>query len=422
MPAHQDSQTGTGWPLFALLFALVLPLSTALTSLLSAGVIVWAMLHWRACLNCWSELHRQPLFVAMLTLCLVVLVSTTITLASGIDDPTETLGKHSKWLLFFPLLALFRASETRRMAFAGFGLGVLASLLTSLYSAWSGQLLLNAMPGDYSTFRTHTYHNIFLAIGCFALVSGLLDPLSKRLPTWLAWLGWLMVVLALYDILFLVKGRTGQIVLLLLAGLLLLGLPRRLRLIVLTLGLTGVFIVVFSDSSALHVGFATMLDDLRDYPHGNRATSTGLRLDFYQGTWQFIQTAPLFGHGTGSFTAGYADLIAKLNSPLAATDNPHSDYLFFWSENGLPGLLAIVGLYASLMYTGFRYAQCGLPRLTGLWLSALGISYSFTSLGNSFLLDHTSGMVFVVLLAALLASAEPSYAAPEMSLPDTPAA
>lgn len=391
----------SGWPLFALLFAFVLPLSTALTNILSAGILIWGGLHWRDCLATWREMKRQPVFIAMLAFLIVVLLGGLVALFNGIN-PADTLGKHRKFLLFFILLALFRDERTRLMAFVGFGLGEFLSLATSLYAAWSGHLFLNAVTGDYCTFRTHTYHNIFLVLGTFGLGTWLLTQPGKRATTWL---GWLLVAMALYDILFLVRGRTGLLVLVLMAGLLLRGLDRRIRLAATAIAAAGLIGIALNESSTINIGITTILSDLINYQNGIRVTSTGYRIDFVIGTWEFIREAPILGHGTGSFEHTYTQFIADRRLLLSPTTNPHNEYLFFWGENGLAGLLSVIGLYGTVLYTGWHRAKWHIPRLYGLWISGLGLAYAVTSLGNSFLLDNSSGHIFITLLAALLASA-----------------
>ncbi len=387
-----------GWSWYALGFAFVLPLSTALTSILSLGALIWAVMHPAACLESWKQARKHPIFLAMLFLSLIVLIGIPIALAHG-HDPWPMLGKHSRYAMFFLMLPFFQNPEHRRAFYIGFGLGALLTLLTSLFVSATGIPLLHAAARfDSATFRNHTEHNLFLGLAAFGLASWLLRASVK--PA-LRWLGWLLVVLSAADILLLVSGRSAQGTFLLLVLLLLFTTLRtRARSAMwLFLAIAGLAAaVMLNPESALQRGVHQASSDIQSYQPGQE-TSVGLRIDFWRVTWRMIaREHPWLGQGTGGFKEAYRHEIETHGTGYSPTVNPHSDYLFYWAEHGVGGILAVIALYLTMLYS-----TRGSRSVEGQWLAGLAIAYGVGGLANSYLLDHPTCFVFFTLLAALTA-------------------
>jgi len=397
-----------GWAWYAFMLGFALPISTALTSIMAAVAIIWAATHPRACLEGWVEHRREPVFLAMLFFLVVLVVGVPIALAHGYY-PWKILGKHIQLILFFLLLGLFRKPERRQAVFMGFGVAMLISLLASLFAAGTGVQFLQVTHGDYNVFLNHSEHNIFLSLACLGLAS-LLFQIPRQNRGY--WLGWLLVGLAAFDIMSLVIGRTGQIVFLLLVSLfLLVSLQRWARVFAVAGLVVVVSLAALSGQSAIHRGIEKADQDVAAYHHGQDETSVGLRLAMHENAWHLIKLRPFLGYGTGGYFPAYVSYTKAHGTETSITTNPHSDYLFHWVENGLPGLLAVVGLYLAMAWTAWRTGG-----LHGLWLGALTVAWAVPSLANSVLLDHTSGFAFTTLLAALLAGPLPFSSTQERSV------
>jgi len=400
-----------GWSWYALALGVALQTSTALTSVLSVGALLWAIRHPCDILTAWRDLKIEPIFRAMLFLLGVILLGVPVALLNGYA-PWPMLGKHIPLLFFFIVLGLFLKPERRWAVFIGFGIGALLVLTTSLFSAASGLALFNSTPDDFNTFRNHTEHNIFLGLTVFGLATLLLRNGGR---SGLDWLGWAMIWLAIFDILHLVHGRTGQILLApLLAAIVAYAIKRR-RFTVAALtccfGLLSILPSILGHQSAVTSGIKAAEQDISSYQTGHAETSVGYRIDYFDTTVKLIQERPILGYGTGGFAPAYADYIKTHTLVQQTTHNPHNDYLFYWTENGLPGFLAVIFLYLAMTYTAWRIGG-----LHGLWLSALTLAWAVPSLANSVLLDHASSFVFATLLAALIAGPLPLNASVRTTL------
>jgi O-antigen ligase len=152
----------------------------------------------------------------------------------------------------------------------------------------------------------------------------------------------------------------------------------------------------FGHKSALESGIEMAQRDVSTYQEGRAKTSVAYRLDFAKTSWQLVRERPLVGYGTGAFVPAYAEYV-KLHDPVQEpTHNPHNDYLFYWIESGLPGLVAVIALYAVSLIGAWRIGG-----LRGTCLAALVLAWAISGLANSMLLDHPTSFAFVALLAAL---------------------
>jgi O-antigen ligase len=274
-----------------------------------------------------------------------------------------------------------------------FGIGVIVSVLLSCVSAWFNQPILEATPDDWSIFRTHTYHNFFAAIvGSGILAALLTDSVPKRIKPLLIF----SISIISYDILFLVAGRTGQIIYVLMIIMVLFHWKWKQGIIFSLLIIATLAIILPQYSSAYIQGMNNARADLNAFSQGNPNTSIGLRLVWHKYSLELIKEKPWLGHGTGSFKGEYKRIIeSKNNSPT--TENPHNDYLWLSVDLGIFGGLLLIGLLLSAAWQGRHLKPAWRWTLHSLLLG-MGIS----TLANSFFTDNISGLGFVLLTCALL--------------------
>jgi O-antigen ligase len=394
-PGVLKSVDAWGW--YAFLVGLAVQTSTAATSVLAVLAVVWMFMHPRDAIAAWSAAEARWPIRALVALILAVLLGVPVALGLGYT-PWPMLVKHLPLLFFFGFFALLQSPVRRSMVMAGFIVGALLALATSLASAVHGVPWMNGSPGDFNTFRRHAEHNIFVGLGAFLLVVSLLERpnLDKR---W-QWAGWLVFWLACFDILYLVQGRTGQIVLIPLWLWIVASQLRRRQPLLAAISVAVVIASIFpglgGHKSATQSGIEMAGQDIATYQEGRAKTSVAYRLDFVKTTWAMIRERPVLGYGTGGFIPGYRDYVRLHDPEQATTDNPHTDYLFYWAEAGLPGLVAVLALYAGTLALAWRTGG-----LRGIALAALAVSWAVASLAYSMLLDQPTRYAFLALLAAL---------------------
>ena len=198
----------------AIIAGAAIPISTAAQNI-GAGLLLLAFLF---ALSSWADFKqacRQPFAMMGLALGLALLLGIFWTTASQTEAWRFILKMRAYYLIPIFLL-LFSAAKTRNAVLLSFVAAALLSVVVSCLAAWFNYPVFLAVPGDWFIFRTHSYHNYFAALLATGLLAGLLT--GKFSGIW-RWAAFFILILISYDILFLVAGRTGQLIYILMLGL-----------------------------------------------------------------------------------------------------------------------------------------------------------------------------------------------------------
>lgn len=313
---------------------------------------------------------------------------------SAPDEALKDLSAYRKFL-FIPLFMVFFTSRERLSGFvAGFLCATALSLSVSVAAGLSGIPIFPWMtPGDWSTFHTHTYHSFFIILSLFLVAVFVLPPGQNPRQNWMLAI---LVALVVFDIFFLVKGRTAYVIFFIFL-LCFMMIWRGWWGVLVGIAVSGVLLVAIMNLSSSFVSRALEVrQDVQQYAQGQSETSVGLRLEFYKHTWELVRERPLLGYGVGDFAKTYQAHTGF--SGARATNNPHNDYLMWWFKMGVMGALLLVLVYGALIRDAFRGS------VAVRWASiALAGCFAVSSLANSFVMDFTSGHAFALFAAALLA-------------------
>ena len=361
--------------------------STSLSTVLSVAVLLlWFSLGYYSQLL--VSLRQNPCAAWAFGLYLLVIVGSFYGTASY-ADALSMLGKYREFLLVVVLVPFFNDSHYRRRTWQAL---VLASVVTLLISyAMHIGLLDDNRQGD-PCLKSRITHSMLIAFFMFYCAHQAYSEQNKPERFW--WL--LLVLLSVYNIFFIVEGRTGQLIAVVLGIVFALQCFHRRQLLLALLviiGFVGLF-MLFSDKAArIYEGLANTQAYFQVHPEQTHS-SMGLRYTFWQQSLHLIQEQPFLGHGTGSFSQAYQHVNADAE---AVTKNPHNEFLMIAVQWGWLGLLMYLGFLfcqplsaLSLQKTERFYAQ-------GLWVSLL--IYSFF---NSPFLDH-SGHWFALMIALIYA-------------------
>jgi O-antigen ligase len=127
------------------------------------------------------------------------------------------------------------------------------------------------------------------------------------------------------------------------------------------------------------------------YRQGNRASSSGERLEFWKKSLESIATAPVIGHGTGSIPEQFRLQTVGETGPYATiTPNPHQQTFAVAIQLGIVGVVLLWAMWVahSLLFRG--------PGLAA-WVGLLAVIQNVIgSLFNSHLFDFTQGWTYVI--------------------------
>jgi len=386
-------------PWAAVALGLSIPLSTAFDSVL----LILILLLWfigGSFGDKFRIIAKNPVALAFLGL--------TLLYGAGLfwGTPDRDALSDAKTFLLVPLLIpLFREPRIRRYGLWAF-LGAMSLVLILSCLIFFDQL----PPGGFwkgvpdSPYVTHHYitQNVLMAFAAFAWAG--YARLSGSLPVRAG--SAVLAVAALANILFMVPGKTGHVILAVLIFYYFFhwlgwrkGIPAALAAIVVLFGLVFVF-----PQSALHQRTTQAIREFRAWGPDQKSTQVvnvvGYRMEFWRNSWGLFLENPWKGSGTGSFPRVYEEKFK--GTEMIITDNPHSQYLLTAVELGVPGVLLLLLLFL----VQWRVAAA-LPGPVGPFLArGLVLTITTGSLFNSLLSDHTEALFFVLLSAIFFAGYE----------------
>jgi O-antigen ligase len=190
-------------------------------------------------------------------------------------------------------------------------------------------------------FHDHIKQNIFMAFAAFVAAVQARKPGIGAVQKWL-WAGF--GLLAMFNVLFMVAGRTGHVIVIVLTVYYFLTWDRTKSLIAATLILVlfGLF-AWYHPSNLLFVRAQEVIEEVRKREYDSYSSS-GLRLEWLFNSLNIIKQNPAAGTGTGSFKTTYERFVEK--TEMDPTDNPHNEYLMTTVQFGLAGLLVLLGFFA----------------------------------------------------------------------------
>jgi O-antigen ligase len=382
------------WSAIALGFSI--PISTALDGVLMALVL----LAWLAAGRYRYKLEAvraNPVAVAALVLWLVTALGVLWAGDTG-GDAGVYLGKYSRLLLLPVLVSLLTDPRDRQRALMAFAAGLLVTLALS-YALWLG-LLPPGKPftaetaSNATVFKKHIAQNTLMAFGMllFAVFAWRAMPGRSR------WLWIAAALLAAVNVLFMVYGRTGHVVLATLAAVAAAQLFRWRGVVAAAIAIPLALGALYSLSPAVQKRVDMGVSEAQRWKPDNAASdSVGLRLELYHYSLPILLEHALLGTGTGGFPKAYAQ---RAGDTVSHARNPHNQYLLTAIELGVVGLAALLFL---LVQHGRASARLAVPdeRLLARGLLAL---MAVGCLFNSQLLDHTEGVFFVWLSGVLFAA------------------
>ena len=346
-----------------------------------------------------AALLANPVALAALALFALYLAGTLYTIGTE-PEVTTTLSKASRLLLIPALMPLMREEKWRRRGIIAFQGSMVVSLLLS-YLIWFGAapvgLGLKGIELDPVAFKAHITHNVFMAFAAFLFALAAVEAKTLRGRSVAA----LLCVAAMANVLVMVPGRTGHIVLLVLFTYFLYLQLRAKGFAVAALALCALAAVVFaSPETMLHKRITLAEDELQQLRPGvppELNSSIGQRLAILRNTLEVIRDNPVFGVGTGGFGTAYAALANRTGD--APTTNPHNEFLMIIAQFGIAGLVLLLCVFGTQWWMAARLAG----RFDQAAARGFVLTMVVASILTSTLIDHAEGLFFAYMSGLLFA-------------------
>jgi len=235
------------------------------------------------------------------------------------------------------------------------------------------------------------------AVVCFWIV--MQNTLSRRMR----WIGLVLGLLYILNIVFISYARSGYAVLGLGLAVLFLWKGTPMQRLIVGSGLLLAAVLAFSLSPLIHHKVTLGISEWEHEAELTNITAMGLRRVYYVNTLEILQDHWLFGLGTGGFRAAYTKHVANKydSSDFRAqpTGDPHNQYLAVLVQHGIGGLAIFL-----VWIVAIARDQASLPAYRMLALAIL-TGWCVTSLFSSHFRTFAEGHLLTTFLGALLATA-----------------
>jgi len=321
-----------------------------------------------------------------------------------IPDFRPKLDHEGRWLLFFPIYAIFRYCRVSpKVLWAGLLAGAFFSGFYAI-ALWAGSPTEVRVSGSYHaiafgdlalTFAFMCIPSVswfagkkifYLLIPMTAFFSGIIACIYSG--TRGAWIAIPMLSLIIYF--YFATSLTPRVRYILLTGCFL-------------LGLAAYHHPITNIENRVNAG----ISEIVAYSKGNQEyTSTTTRLVGWRASLDIFYDNPVIGAGPGQYELLLHQLVAQGKSYEIAGKHsqPHSTYMITMAECGTVGLLALLGIFASPLYAAFRLIRsCSAARSFGYALAVLIVAFMHFGLTETIFSRNVFIGFYIVFVAALLA-------------------
>jgi O-antigen ligase len=388
----------------------IVPISTAGVNMGSGLILLCAALSPEVWAN-YNKLWRRTQSFVIAILIFFALGASLLYTSTNYSDAFNFLLKYRKLLLLPVLFLLFHDNrEPRYASIAIWGLVVTLTVTMFLtYSNYFGWTAFGPMHGNDPVskpwvFKDHISGGLMMAF----LFSLALTLAQASEGAFVRILLYSIGFLALLNVLFVLEGRTGQVVAIIYliahTGLNLAEAKWRnsnTRRIAALAGAIGCACLVFFSVTSKESRLSHIGQEISQFELKNQDTSVGVRLEFYRRSIDLIINKPIFGYGVGSVQTEFERLAKNSTGGRAAiASNPHNEFFLMGVQLGLTG----VGLFVWLLIlVGRECSQLANPARSAIY--AFLFAFTLGSAANSFLVNFTEGNLFIFLTGILLYSA-----------------
>ncbi len=347
---------------------------------------------------------RLPVTLGCLAFTAAIAIATLYGPAPWLERITGFAAWRRAWLL--PVAAaVFDDERSKRLVLNVMVWSCVVAAFASFVTA-AGSIVITPRLYDGIIFRNYADQGITFSVAASVCIAALMRPQAFAGDRLLGnrWLMSTALAVLVFDIVFVLWGRTGYLALLVMAAATVIGLARgswRARAVAgLAVVACGAVLLAASPNGRSRMTHA--LDEIVSVDQSTEGTQVGLRIVMWRNALRMIEAHPILGVGTGGFLEGYRPLVRGVAGWRGSeTDDPHNQYLKIWGEQGLLGigtfLLLIVGGLTTPAPAPYRQ----------LAVAAL-LAWCVSSLANSHFSTFAEGRLIFFWLGAMLGGGAPA--------------
>ena len=347
-------------------------------------------------------IYKNPAAISVLILFSFYCIG-SIYSSGNIKESGTFLLKYAKLLIIPIIISVVRTKKIRHNGMNAFLFGALI-LLSISYFKWLGIIPMNLglhdLPDNsqgYLAFKNRIAHNILMSFLMFVFFcKAYFDKTQWR------WVWLVIALLSLIDLMYLVGGRSGQIIALCFVLFLPLYFYGKEAYKYLLIAAISIFMLHKQLEPLMPGRLLETSQEVSEHKSDEHLTSAGIRLEMYKNTLSLIKQSPFIGYGTGALRYEYNKLANTQDTLLKDVPNPHNQYLLTFFELGIAGLAALIFMFYRFWQHSNVIARS--DTYAGMYLKGVVLTIAIGSMFNSLLLDATEGKFYCVLTGLLLSA------------------
>lgn len=330
--------------------------------------------------NVAGELRRNRVAACCLAMFGLLLVGATYGPSSS-HHVIKALLKYREFLYVPLFLSGFAEERVRLWGLRAFLAGV-AVMVGLSYAEWIFQVDIGHLSAtDFVIYKDRISHSLLVAFALYVVAHHACDEQAFR------WLRLACLPIGLFNILFLIQGRTGHVVVSLLFMVFAWQRLGWKGLAVGLVSLVGFWGLVYKFSPMVQERVRFTMVQINDTFGDVKKRNDDARLEFYEHSLKIIAQNPLLGRGTGGFLHAYHEI--ALANRVPPTEDPHSEYLLLAVQLGVMGPVGLLALFGATWWASFRLTATDRHLAQGLVMAlAAGC------LVNSLMYGFTGGLLF----------------------------
>lgn len=339
---------------------------------------------------------REPVSVALCIFLLAVLLGALHGPASWSERLSSVAGWR-KALLLLLALSVFDTQASKRIILVSL---ISVSTITAIVSVIMAALSIS-VGGRGAGILIHNYatQGMVFAVGAGAALAVLLNDLKvERYPGLASIVLLAALIVQLINIAFITPGRSGYLALIVILIVVLSGMAvkSRRRLFAWSILIGAVLLLTASPHVRERVGRGLLESQVG--ANSEAMTSMGVRTVMWRNTAAIITEHPFLGVGTGSFQHAYQKQVQGVEGwPGTPTNDPHNQFIKVWAEQGMFGLLALIGFIATVL-------RQRVPSPFREFAIAIVLAWCATSLFSSHFSTFVEGRLLFFCVGAMLAT------------------
>jgi len=347
-------------------------------------------------------IYKNPAAISVLILFSFYCIG-SIYSSGNIKESGTFLLKYAKLLIIPIIISVVRTKKIRHNGMNAFLFGALI-LLSISYFKWLGIIPMNLglhdLPDNsqgYLAFKNRIAHNILMSFLMFVFFcKAYFDKTQWR------WVWLVIALLSLINLMYLVGGRSGQIIALCFILFLPLYFYGKEAYKYLLIAAISIFMLHKQLEPLMPGRLLETSQEVSEHKSDVHLTSAGIRLEMYKNTLSLIKQSPFIGYGTGALRYEYNKLANTQDTLLKDVPNPHNQYLLTFFELGMAGFAALIFMFYRFWQHSNVIARS--DTYAGMYLKGVVLTIAIGSMFNSLLLDATEGKFYCVLTGLLLSA------------------